>query len=311
MFGIVSVSNSCFDAGSLSLAIAKRWNEPHRLLLIDVDPHGSTLADRYGTATRSVYLPAERGLPSLMVAREPLTLTSITSHCYSLEGCDCSLWALFGPQHPVGAKCAAIWLCDRASELSEVHRERRVIIASSLHRKERSVIPLLQRLSSFVIVAPVGDRDEARALRLLCDDLEIFSDASNGLRKVRHLIVEGPSQGVGDNEIMAITKLDLVGRLPRIDDEKLLHLQGGRKDRLFMRELENVALKVLEVSGFNTEDSFGDSETLSIQAGSSLGSVDANQMQGAVVINGENLSTDDRNNVEARSRDTVQALERE
>ena len=262
MLGIVSTSNARHDAGSLALALTKGWSSAGQLMLfIDADTTGSSLAERYGAVVRSEYSPAARGLPSLIAAREPLNLKLIADHCYSLDREEGRRWALFAPRHPDGAKYAVSWLGERIGELKEIDRERNIVISSSLQTDEDAVVPLLKALPVLVLLAPVGTRDEAKALRSLCEDSGLLGPDDSDSPKIRCLILEGRSQDVGDNEIMGLTKLYVLGRLPPVEDEKLLRAQGGRKDRAIMRELDNIAKQISQVSGADLDRFAGDGQT--------------------------------------------------
>ena len=255
MLGIVSANGARLSAGSMGLALARRWSETgERALLIDVDTATPPLAERFGAATRAEYSPETRGIPSLIAAREPLTLKSLAEHCYSLDSKEGSRWALFGPSHPGGARYAAQWLAERSNELAEIDRQRSIIVTTSLQPGEESQIPLLKALPNLVFLAPVRTRAEAQALRSLCHDAGLLDEDTNGAATQKQvLFIEGESRGLGDNEAMGITGIYVEGRLPLIDDDKLLRLQGSRKDKAFMREFDHIAGYLMQLSGRDVE----------------------------------------------------------
>ena len=254
MLGIVSANGARLNAASVGVSLAGRWSEAgRRVLFIDVDPARPPLAERYGAAVRVDYAPETRGLPSLIAAREPLTLKSVAQHCYSLDDAEGLRWALFAPSHPGGTRYAAQWLAERAGELAEINRQRSIVVSTSLQSGEVAQIPLLKALPILVIVAPVRDRDEAAALRLLCDGLGLLDDRPGDPPQQRILIIEGESTDVGDNEVMGLTRLYVEGRLPFIEDEKLLRGQGSRKDRAFMREFDRISDELMQRSGQKVE----------------------------------------------------------
>ena len=127
MLTLLAAEGTRLDAGSVGLALSRRWSDAgDRVLFVDADASGSRLAERFGEAVRAEYSPAVRGLPSLIVAREPLTLKLLADHCYSLDASAGLLWALFAPYHPAGAQYAARWLGEHADDLRAVDRERSV-----------------------------------------------------------------------------------------------------------------------------------------------------------------------------------------
>ena len=250
MLGIVAANGAHISAGSMGLALARRWTESgQRVLLIDVDTAAPSLAERFGAAVRAEYSPETRGLPSLIAAREPLTLKSLADHCYSLESKDGSRWALFGPSHPGGARHAAQWLAERSNELAEIDRERSIIVTLSLSAGEQPQSELLKALPKLVFLAPVGNREEAQMLRSLCHNAGLLEDDNGAAAQKRVLFIEGESAEVGDNEAMGITGIYVEGRLPTIEDDKLLRLQGSRKDKTFMREFDHISGYLMQLSG--------------------------------------------------------------
>ena len=254
MLGIVSANGARLSAGSMGLALGQRWSESgERVLLIDVDTATPALAERFGAATRAEYSPETRGLPSLIAAREPLTLKSLAEHCYSLDSKEGSRWALFGPSHPGGARYASQWLAERSNELAEIDRQRNIIVTTSLQSGDESQNLLFKALPTIVVIAPVRSRNEAMALRSLCQEAGLLHDNNGGNGQKQVLFIEGESTGIGDNEAMGLTGIYVEGRLPLIDDDKLLRLQGSRKDKAFMREFDHISGYLLQLSGRDVE----------------------------------------------------------
>ncbi len=240
MLALVAAAGASLDAGSVGLVLARRWSESgDRVLFVDADASGSRLAERFGEAARADYSPAVRGLPSLIVAREPLTLRLLADHCYSLDTSDGSLWALFAPRHPAGARHAARWLAERAEDLMVVHRERNVILSAPLGAGGGSLLPLLRAVPVVIVLAPVESAEQAKGLWTVCRDAGLLGFA----RRQRLLIVEGSSP-LGDDEIHAESGLRVAGRLPVIADDRVLRLQGGRKERAFAAALDKIAGRV-------------------------------------------------------------------
>ena len=217
MLAVLAPPGAGLDAGSVGLALARRWSESAgRALFVDVDTTGSRLAQRYGAATRAEYSPAVRGMPSLIVAREPLELKTLADHCYSLGDSQGSLWALFAPFNVQAGVYAAGWLTERAEALAAVDRYRSVVLAASLSGASL-LAPLLKSCAVAVVVAPVESRESAAALWIMCRDAGLMGFE----RGHRLLIVEGSSP-LGDDEILAEAGMHVAGRIPAVDDERLL-----------------------------------------------------------------------------------------
>ena len=247
MLALVTAEGTRLDAGSVGLALARRWSESgDRVLLVDADPHASGLARRLGQAARADYSPAARGLPSLIVAREQLTLRLLAEHCYSLDTSDGSLWALFAPSHPDGAKYAAGWLAERTGDLMALHAQRSVIVSGSLGSGWDLLEPLPRAAQVLVVLAPVESGEQAKALWTLCRDAGLMGFD----RRHRVLVVEGESS-LSDDEIGAETSMHVAGRLPVIDDERVLRLQSGRRDRAFCNSLDKIASRLQALSSLS------------------------------------------------------------
>ena len=219
---------------------------------MDADAAGSGLAQRLGEADRAEYSPAVRGLPSLMVAREPVTLRLLADHCYSLDTSGGSLWALLAPSHPAGARRAAAWLGESAAGLRAVDVERRVVVSSSLPAAADPVVPLLKAARMVTVLAPVESADAAKALWTACRDAGLHGFD----RGLRVLIVEGDSP-LGDDDLRTETGMVVAGRLPAVPDDRLLRLQGGRRDRAFIKSLDRISARLLEASKLDADRGAG------------------------------------------------------
>jgi hypothetical protein len=255
MLGIVAANGARLSAGSVGLSLARRWSEAgERVLFIDADPTQPPLAERFGAVVRAEYPPESRGLPSLIAAHEPLTLKLAANHCYNLDGAGGgSRWALFGPRHPNGARYASRWLGERSGELLEIDRERRIIIATSLEAGEEAQLSLLRAMSVLVFLAPVRTRKDAEALRSLYEFAGLAHEAPGRSAGQHVLVIDGQQSEMGDNEVMGIARLFIGGRLPAIEDEKLLRLQGSRKDRAFLREFDRISEYLMQIPGHGSD----------------------------------------------------------
>ena len=253
MLALVAAAGAQLDAGSVGLAVARRWSESgEAVLFVDAGAAGSGLAQRLGEADRADYSPAVRGLPSLMVAREPITLRLLADHCYSLGTSHGSLWALLAPSHPAGAQRAAAWLDERAAGLRAVDVERRVVVSSSLSSGAGLIVPLLKAARVVVVLAPVESLDGAKALWETCRGAGL-----QGLdRGLRVLIVEGDSP-LSDDDIRVEAGMPVAGRLPVVADDRVLRLQGGRRDRAFVKSLDRISSRLLAASNLDAAQGAG------------------------------------------------------
>ena len=248
MLALLAAEGTRLDAGSVGLGLSRRWSDGgDPVLFVDADTSGSRLAERFGEAVRAEHSPAVRGMASLIVAREPLTLRLLADHCYSLDTSRGSLWALFAPYHPAGAQYAARWLGEHAEDLMAVDRERSVVVSASLRSAADSLEPLLGAVPVVVVLAAVESADAAKALWTLCRDAGLMSFA----RRHRLLIVEGSSP-LGDDEIHAESGLRVAGRLPVLDDDKILRLQGGRRERAFASVLDKITARISALMALDT-----------------------------------------------------------
>ena len=244
MLAVVAADGASLDAGSVALALARRWSDSgESVLFVDADASGSRLAERFGQAENADYSPAVRGMASLIVAREPLTLKPLADHCYSLDTSAGSLWALFAPLHPSGAAHAARWIADRRDDLVAVDAQRRVVVSSSLRAAREHLAPVLSVAPVVAVVAPAESTEQAKALWAQCRDAGLRGPGSGQ----RVVIVEGDPP-LGDEEIGVEAGMRVAGRLPVIDDERILRLQGGRRDRALAKSLDTIAARLLALS---------------------------------------------------------------
>lgn len=264
MLALLTAKGTRLDAGTVALAVARRWSESgERVLFVDADASGSRLAQRLSDAALATYSPAERGMPSLIAAREPLTLRLLASHCYNLDVEGGSLWALFGPHHPDGASYAAGWLAERVEHLVAVDAQRRLVVALTLDAAAGQSGPLAGAASVAAVLARVATVDDARALLARSRDAGMRRHDSSQ----QTLIIDGHSP-LDDDEIFLESGMRVAGRLPVIDDDRILRLQGGRRERSFVKSLDGIAARLLALSnlvgspdvdtGAKTESSIAD-----------------------------------------------------
>ena len=188
MLVLLAADGTRLDAGSVGLALTRRWADAGApALFVDADTDGTRLAGRLGQVAFADYSPAARGLPSLIVAREPLTLRLLADHCYSLDTAAGSLWALFAPSHPDGGKHAAQWLAERIDDLATVGRERAVLVASRFPDGAELFASAPWSAAVLVVLAAVPAADAAKELAALCRDTRLSSSRCPH----RALIVEG------------------------------------------------------------------------------------------------------------------------
>lgn len=225
------------DPGSIALWLARLWcAEDDAMVLVDADPAGTRLAERLGVIAESEYSPAARGLPTLMAARESVTLHKLAEHCYRLDADSGSLWALFAPFHPHGGRLACEWLGRSAEPLAAIDRQRTILVASTLAESAQSLGPLTKSASSAVVIAAVTQAADAAGLRRLC--------AEAGMSEIRPdrrlLVIEGGCE-LSDDELGAACEMRVVGRVPVVDDANVLRRRVSRRDRSLPTVLDSVA----------------------------------------------------------------------
>ena len=245
MLALIGSETTRLHAGSLALCVARLWGRAGlKVVLVDADTTGAALAQRLGDATRATYLPSERGVPSLMAARQPLTLRLLADHCYSLDASarDGSVWAAFAPSNIAGGACAAEWLSEHADDLVEIDRERRVIVCGSLLLPTPGSCALLQAVSILVVVAPVNTHEQ------LDEVLASLKAAGlDGVSGQHRLLISEGEYSLPSAEIRSRSGFRLLGRLPLIEDDKVLRMQGGRRERAFVADLKEIAVRLYKV----------------------------------------------------------------
>jgi hypothetical protein len=100
-----------------------------------------------------------------------------------------------------------------------------------------------------VVLAPVETGEQAAALWEMLRGAGLM-----GFKRAhRAIIVEGESP-LDDDEIRVEAGMHVVGRLPVIEDDRVLRLPGGRRERTFTRRLDAIAAHLLAaVAPDNTE----------------------------------------------------------
>lgn len=205
------------------------------MVLIDADPAGTRLAERFGAISEGAYSPAARGLPTLMAAREHVTLRLLAEHCYRLDASPGSLWALFAPFHPRGGRLACEWLSRRVEPLAAIDRQRPVLVASTLTEAARSLGPLAKSAASAVVVAAVDGAADAGSLNRLCSEAGLSEVAPER----RLLVIEGVGSSDAD-ETGSAAGMRVMGRVPVVDDASVLRRRVGRRDRRLPAVLADV-----------------------------------------------------------------------
>ena len=225
------------DTGSVALALARRLGESDRTaLFVDADATGSRLAQRCGQALGAPFSPATRGLPTLVAARDPLRADALGAHCYSLAGGSESLWLLFAPESAAGGRVAAGWLVERADELRQLDRARRVVVSVPSWQQSDTVLPLLKSASTLVHHQHFAGEGAAEAFAAWLQQVGLSGTAA----QLRLLLTEADSPP-SDGALQRITGLEVIGRLPLISDVKLLRMRFRGRDSAFGTALTEVA----------------------------------------------------------------------
>ena len=222
------------DAGAVALALARRLGEGgRRLLFVDADVTGSMLARRCGAAIGASFSPAERGLPTLIAARDPLRADALAAHCYSIAGGAEPLWLLFAPESAAGGRFAAGWLAEHIDDLLAIDQQRRVVVSLPSWHSHDTLLPLL-RNASLVIHFQRLESDqaaEAQALRL-------ESIGLSGARAPQSVFLLEGEETSADGHPEVIREFRVVGRLPFVAEEKLLRMRFRGRDQTFAESLE-------------------------------------------------------------------------
>ncbi|WP_419946561.1 hypothetical protein [Candidatus Poriferisodalis sp.] len=236
------------------MALAGRWAKADdRVLLVDADAAGSRLADRLGAIVGADYSPAERGLPSLIVARQHLTLGLLAEHCYALSASAGSLWGLFGPRNPHGARYAAGWLAERADALMTIGRTRRVVVTGRLAHDDSTLAPLMSIAPVVTVLSPLTTLEEAKELLSLCRSTGMMQFD----RAQRLLLIEGACP-LDDEEVRLESGLRVAAELPAIDDERVLRMHSGRRDRAFSGAIDKCAARIAALLDLHNGDAASD-----------------------------------------------------
>lgn len=241
------------DTGSVALALARRLGESNRkALFVDADATGSRLARRCGQALGAPFSPATRGLPTLIAARDPLRVDALAAHCYRLGARPESLWLLFAPESSAGGRVAAGWLAERAAELRELDRTRRVVVSVPSWQQFDAVLPLLEHSAALVHHKHFAGEGAAEAFAAWLRQVGLSSAAA----QLRLLLAEADPPP-DDGALQRITGLEVIGRLPHISDEKLLRMRFRGRDSSFGTILAEVAGRIGGII-----DATGDPETV-------------------------------------------------
>lgn len=245
MLAVIGAENARLHAGSLALCLTRIWGvKGLHTVLVDADTTGAALANRFGEATRATFMPSERGTPSMIASREPLSTRLLAEHCYNLSvgGSKGSAWAAFAPVNVGGGALAARWLSERVGALREIDAERAVVVSGSLALPTEVAYPILQAASILVMLAPASTAEELDAVNAQTHKLGLDGNSE----QVRLLIGVGHSVLPGA-DILSTTGMHLLGRLPIIEDDKFLRMQGGRRERPFFKELKGISDRLLRV----------------------------------------------------------------
>lgn len=237
MLVVAGGDRTSLDTGSVALALARRLSESRRgALFIDADATGSRLARRFGRALGAPLSPASRGLPTLIAARGPLRADALAAHCYSLGARPEPLWLMFAPDSAAGGRVAASWLAERTVELRELDRTRRVIVSVTSWQQNDTVVSLLEHASVLVHHRKFADEGSAEEFATWMRQVGLSGSSA----QLRLLLAEADSTPA-DGTLQQITRLELIGRLPLISDEKLLRMQFRGRDSSFGTVLAEVA----------------------------------------------------------------------
>ena len=246
---VVASQGVVHDSGSVALAIARRWAEHGReILFVDADATGSALAGRLERATRSAFSPAERGTPSLMAARRPLTAELLGDHCWRLGAADIGdVWLLLGPTSASGAPLAAVWLADRASELLEANADRHALVAIT-HPLARGQEVFLRTASAVAVVAPADTEERFDALRVLGDALSDVTERCSAC-----LVIDG-SPVHSFEEIRTASGLHVAGQLTGVPEQVLLRSRPRLRDARPAQLVDELAARIAFMAAEDRRD---------------------------------------------------------
>ena len=122
------------------------------------------------------------------------------------------------------------------------------MVATSLPGAGELMQPLLEACEVAILVAPVESPQAATALRMASRDAGLMAFE----RGHRLIVVEGSSP-LDDDEIRIETGMHVAGRLPAIDEGRLLSLQNNRRDRPLLHEFDAVVERVRNLFSLHAE----------------------------------------------------------
>lgn len=222
------------DTGAFAVGVARSWARAGRdVLVIDADAHGTGLAGRIGAATRAGVPPAQRGLPSLIAARTPLSEHSVLAHCWALQaGGRGSVLLLGAPGHPAGARRSAVWLAERAEAVAGLGGRWAVIVSMPGSRTE-SYAALLRAATLQVTLSPAAGTAPPGGLRALLSAFWLRFDPDPVT-----LVCANAGDTESPRPASAAAGLPVVGRLGPVSEAALLGGRARRRDRAALGALD-------------------------------------------------------------------------
>ena len=233
---------SGLDAGAVATAIARLWADAGRdVLVVDADAHGAGLSGRIGATTRLALQPAQRGLPSLIASRSPLSAQTVARHCWLLPTeAGGSISLLGAPAHPDGARRAASWLADRCEDLAEL-AQRWAVIVSMPGPAAPPYEPLTRAASQRLELAVVAGTAPPGGMRAL---LGAFWLRFAPFPQIR-LLAAGPEEKGRDSSAVTApiweTSAPLTGGTGRARAAVLLGARPRGRDRVLLEALAGAA----------------------------------------------------------------------
>lgn len=228
------------EAGALAVAIARSWAQTGRdVLVVDADAHGTGLAERIGAATRTALAPARRGLPSLIAARAPLNISSLTQHCWRLAvDAAGSVRLLAAPTHPQGARRSAEWLAERSGQLTALAGRIAVVVSMpglpvDAYEALGSAATHRMVLGGAAGTAPPGG---ARAL-LSAFGFRFAPDPVT-------LLLAAGDEPTHDDGVAPAADRQVLGRIGLIREEALLGGRARWRDRAALAAIDDVAARL-------------------------------------------------------------------
>lgn len=246
---VVASDEAAHDSGSIALAVARRWAAHGReILCVDADASGSALARRLGEATRSTFPPAERGLPSLMASRLPLTAELLRNHCWRLGATGTGdVWLLLGPTSASGARLAATWLAGSASSLMDANTGRSMIVSMS-HPLAQGQEAFLSAASAVALVAPADTDERFDALRVLGSALNDMTERCSPC-----VVIDG-SAVRSYEEIRTASGVHVAGQLEGVPEQVLLRNRPRRRDSKSAWLIDELAARMAFLAADDGQD---------------------------------------------------------